>query len=166
MITAISEEESIKGMKKIILSGLVALLSFGLIAAVVKDTMTYTQAVSMLSTLSVTGDATLGSDLLLTDISAAVAAAGADQSAATALTGTINIVTTGTATSADGVKLPAAVAGKVVVIAAEYGDALAVWPATGDAIDDASANAEAAQADNTVAIYIAQDATTWRKLEN
>lgn len=104
--------------------------------------------------------------LSLTDIDAAVAAAGATQGAATALTKTVNVVTTGTATSADGVQLPAAVAGKVVIIAAEYGAALAVWPATGDAIDDTAANGEVAQADNTLAIYVAQDATTWRKLEN
>jgi hypothetical protein len=102
---------------------------------------------------------------LYLDVNAAVAAAGNSQATGTALTNTVNVVTTGTATSADGVVLPAAETGKVCIIMAEYGSALAVWPASGDQINDVSADGEAAQADNTVAIYIAINATTWYKLE-
>lgn len=103
-------------------------------------------------------------DLLLS-VNAAVTAAGNSQATGTALTKTVNVVTAGTATSADGVVLPPAEAGKVCVIMAEYGAALAVWPASGDAINDVAADGEASQADNTVAIYIAKDGTTWYKLE-
>lgn len=100
------------------------------------------------------------------DIDAAVTATGTDQSGAAGLANTYNVVTGGTVTSDDGVRLPSAQAGRIVIIAAEYGDVLAVWPATGDSIDDAGANAETAQADNSLAFYVAQDGTVWRKLEN
>lgn len=99
------------------------------------------------------------------DVNAAVTAAGNSQATATVLTNTLNVVTAGTATSADGVQLPPAEAGKIVIICAEYGAALAVWPASGDQINDVSVDGEASQADNTVAIYIAKDATTYYKLE-
>ena len=59
--------------------------------------------------LTYTGTLTAG-------LSASVAAAGNDQSGATALTKTMNIVTSATATSADGVKLPDTAAGLMIEI--------------------------------------------------
>jgi len=94
----------------------------------------------------------------------AITPAGTTQGTATAITGTVVIATGGTVTTADGIKLPAAEAGKMVIIACETGYTCALWPASGDAIDDVAVDGESTIADNAVAILVAIDATTWYRL--
>lgn len=92
-----------------------------------------------------------------------VAAAGATQGNATAISSRLAVVTTATASS-KGVKLPAAATGLEVVVAntgPTFG--VKVYPASGDKINALSTNA----ADTTVLAalkatkYIAVDATKW-----
>jgi len=85
------------------------------------------------------------------------------QGGATALTKDINRVTT-VGTDNDGVKLPAAVAGlEILIINADAGQDIQVWPNTGDAINGGSANAVdgTALGEGASRRYIAMDATNW-----
>ena len=85
------------------------------------------------------------------------------QAGATALTTTINRVTT-VGTNGDGVKLPTAVGGlQVLVINDDSAQTLKVWPNTSDAIDGGSANAVDGNqiAAGASRLYIAVDATNW-----
>ena len=91
--------------------------------------------------------------------SATAAAAGSAQGDATA-------ITTGftRATGADGtkgIKLPAAVAGAVVMIKNNTAAVLKVYPGTSDAINALSADAAISMASLTSAVFVAYDATTW-----
>jgi len=61
----------------------------------------------------------------------------------------------------DAVTLPSAAAGKLVIIANNGANSCDVFPASGDAIDGASANAALALAAGSNRIYICQDATDW-----
>ena len=82
------------------------------------------------------------------------------QAGATALTGSVNVVTTGTAS--DGVKLPAGYgAGDVVYIVNISAAALNVYPATGGAINGGSANAAKALAANLSGCYISLGSENW-----
>jgi hypothetical protein len=104
------------------------------------------------------------SSLIMKSSEDSISAAGATQGAATPLTAQLNRVTTVTATTDDGVSLPAAAAGlEIVVINAHATDALAIWPATGDAINGGSANAEdsSALSAGSSRRYYAFDATNW-----
>lgn len=75
-------------------------------------------------------------------VKAGLSAAGnSSQGSATALVGYINELTTVTTGSADSVKLPAATVGKVVVIINNGAGIAQVYPATGETIDGAAANA-------------------------
>lgn len=71
---------------------------------------------------------------------AITAFAGGGQSSATALTSTINSITT-CATAADSVKLPTATAGSIVQVSNLGAAYASVFPATGDLIDALAANA-------------------------
>lgn len=93
----------------------------------------------------------------------AVAAAGTVQADATAIGATTGFAHCTGADATKGVKLPAASAGKTLVV--KNSDAanavLKVWPATGDAINALSANAALSMAAKTSALFVALDATTW-----
>ena len=85
------------------------------------------------------------------------------QAGATALTKDINRVTTVGADN-DGVKLPTASAGlEILIINADAGQDIQIWPNTGDAIDGGSANAVdgTALGEGASRRYIAVDATNW-----
>jgi len=85
------------------------------------------------------------------------------QVGATALTSRFNRVAIH-ANVDDGIKLPAALAGKEVIILNDTAVAdLQVWPATGDAIEAASADAVGVTkiANQESITYQAVDATTW-----
>jgi len=85
------------------------------------------------------------------------------QAGATALTKDINRVTT-VGTDNDGVKLPTAVAGlEILIINADAGQDIQIWPNTGDAINGGSANAvdSTALGEGATRRYIAMDATNW-----
>ena len=97
-------------------------------------------------------------------IKTGIAAAGNSQATAAQLTHTVNVVATATATSADGVKLPTASTGARCIVINKSGETLDVWPATGDKIEDGSANAATTQADNAHVTYYAVDGENWYKL--
>jgi hypothetical protein len=117
--------------------------------------------VNVAGTLAVTGTAALGN--LPTVGQAAPAAAGSSQTDATALTKMVNIVTGADGTK--GVRLPAAVAGEIVIVvntvAASH--ALKVYPPTGGKIDAGSANAALSLAAAKRVILLC-DGTDWWSL--
>ena len=85
------------------------------------------------------------------------------QAGATALTKDINRVTVVGADN-DGVKLPTASAGlEILIINADAGQDIQIWPNTDDAIDGGSANAVdgTALGEGASRRYIAVDATNW-----
>ena len=93
---------------------------------------------------------------------ATVAAAGSAQGDAAALSAGFNYVTG--ADDAKGVKLPAAVAGTVVIIKVGPGADLKVYPNTGDKVNDGLANAAITVVDDVCFMVIAKDATDWYTL--
>lgn len=105
-----------------------------------------------------------GSGKLLTEDGAATvttkAAAGANQGAATAIPKGGRFKVTD-ADGAKGVRLPAAVAGLLVEIYNESASALLVYPASGDDINDGTADVAVSVAANSHALFMAVDAATW-----
>lgn len=93
---------------------------------------------------------------------ATVAAAGSAQGDAAAITAGFTYVTG--ADDAKGVRLPAAAAGTVVIIKVGPGADLKVYPASGDKINDGSANAAITVVDDVCFMIIAKDATDWYTL--
>ncbi|HOJ76443.1 MAG TPA: hypothetical protein PLQ89_21690 [Phycisphaerae bacterium] len=94
---------------------------------------------------------------------ASVAAAGADQAGAAALTADINVVTA--ADDAKGVKLPVAVPGMRIVIKNTVANKiLKIYPATGGAINALAANASLNIAAATSCMLVATSATQWYSL--
>ncbi len=92
---------------------------------------------------------------------AITAYAGGGQTNAVALTATYNRITT-VATAADSVKLPAAAAGsRVVIFNKAAANAVAVFPATGDAINALSANASYSLAVTKGVELVCMVAGTW-----
>jgi hypothetical protein len=82
------------------------------------------------------------------------------QAGATALTGFVNYVTTGTA--ADGVKLPAErLVGDVIYVVNSSANSLNVYPATGGKINNGSANAAKALVANMSGCYISLGSENW-----
>jgi len=109
--------------------------------------------------LSVTGATTLSGDLKY-GVTAAITAAGSTQGDATALSETINVVTT--ASAAQGVKLKDAVAGlKVEIYNATAAD-IKVYPNTSDSIDGGTANAAKDLPAKTSMVLVCKDATDWQ----
>lgn len=93
---------------------------------------------------------------------ATVAAAGTNQGNAAALSLGFNYVTG--ADDAKGVKLPAAVAGRIVIIKVGPGADLKVYPNTSDKINDGTADAAITVVDDVCFMLIAKDATDWYTL--
>jgi hypothetical protein len=91
--------------------------------------------------------------------SATVAATGSTQADAAQLAGGFTLVSAADATK--GVKLPAAAAGRVVILKNGANAVLKVWPATDDAINAIAANSNYVLAANTSSILVAYDSTTW-----
>lgn len=124
-------------------------------------TVATTGNVATAGDLSVTGTTTLSGDLKY-GITASITAAGSTQGDATALTETINVVTT--ATLDQGVKLKSAVAGLRTEIYNSTSVRIKVYPNTSDTIDGGSANAAYTVAKNTSVTLICKDATNWEVL--
>ena len=93
-----------------------------------------------------------------------VSAAGTDQSGATALTKTISIVTT--ATSNQGVKLPAADAGLSVTVINTTSVTIKIYPSTGDVIDGGTVNAAVNLAPYSSVQLVSQDTQDWYRVTN
>ena len=123
------------------------------------DTLVGTKAPSASPTF--TGTVTLPNAVVNTATNAISASATQTQVAATAMTTTINRVTV-VGTAGDAVKLPAAVAGKVVIVKnADAADAVGVFPASGDAINALSANAVYSLAALKGVLFFCAVAGTW-----
>lgn len=122
---------------------------------------TITGNLSVSGTTTLTGDVTFGGAPLDSVANALTAHAGGGQGSGLALTHDINRVTT-VGTAADSVKLPAAVAGKhVVVINAAAANAMAVFPASGEVINALSADASISVAANKTITFWCAVAGTW-----
>ena len=91
--------------------------------------------------------------------SATVAAAGSTQANAAALAGGFSLVSGADATK--GVLLPAAAAGRVVIIKNNAAAVLKVWPSSGDGINAITVDSNFTMASLTSCMYVAYDATTW-----
>lgn len=109
------------------------------------------------------GDITATGDLTLAT-GTSVAAAGSDQSTATALTKTYSVVTSATASSAEGVKLPTATIGTVYNILNTTSVDVKVYPNTSGTINGASANAAKTLPAGASMTLVGVSTTGWRTL--
>lgn len=107
-------------------------------------------------TLTVTGNATLNG-LIAHGVTANVAAAGSDQGGATALTETLNVVTSGTG----GVKLPTAVSGRTVTVFNTLSVDLTLYPDSSDNINGGSDNVGITLPANTTKTLSCKDDAAW-----
>ena len=117
---------------------------------------------------TITGATISGGTVSATDITttgglyiktATVAATGSTQSDAASISDGLTLVSAADATK--GVKLPAAIAGRTVIIKNGANAVLKVWPATGDGINAITVDSNYVLAANTSSLLIAYDATTW-----
>jgi hypothetical protein len=129
-------------------------------------TMVYTAGYLMVAdgtdweAVALSGAFTMAATGALRMAQATVAAAGSVQGDATAITAEgLCLVTAADATK--GVKLPAAAAGKMVLIKNNANAVLKVWPNTDDAINAIAANSALSMAAYTCALFVSYDAVTW-----
>ena len=117
---------------------------------------------------TITGATISGGTVSATDItttgglyikSATVAATGSTQSDAASVSDGFTLVSAADATK--GVKLPAAVAGRTVILKNNANAVLKVWPASGDAINAITADSNYVLAAYTSSLLVAYDSTTW-----
>ena len=93
---------------------------------------------------------------------ATIAAAGADQATATAITAGLTTVSSATGTTADGIRLPADWGvGERITVANITNVALDVFPPTGGAINGGTANAAKALAANMSGLYVSLGSGNW-----
>ena len=90
---------------------------------------------------------------------ATVAATGSTQTDAASVSDGLTLVTAADGTK--GIKLPAAVAGRTVILKNGAAAILKVWPASGDGINAITVDSNYVLAANTSSLLIAYDATTW-----
>ena len=107
-------------------------------------------------TVSATDLTTTGGLYLKT---ATVAATGSTQTDAASVSDGLTLVTAADGTK--GVKLPAAIAGRTVILKNGAAAILKVWPASGDGINAITVDSNYVLAANTSSLLIAYDATTW-----
>lgn len=115
------------------------------------------------------GDSPSFADLTLTgsltnSIAGLVTAAGSTQGDATALTKTVNMITT--ATAGQGVKLPTAAAGLTAKIINTTAVTIVVYPNTSDVIDGGTVNVGVNLAPYSSVELVAQDTTDWYRVTN
>ena len=91
--------------------------------------------------------------------SATVAAAGTNQATAAAVSDGFTLVSAADGTK--GVLLPAAVAGRTVILKNNANAVLKVWPASGDAVNAIAADSNYVLAAYTSSLLVAYDSTTW-----
>jgi hypothetical protein len=133
----------------------------GVYTGIAQDNVTINSGRAVLQTLTVTGALTAsggvtGSVRLPV---AAVAAAGANQGNAAALSEGLNVVSAADGTK--GVRLPTAVAGAVVIVKNTAAGALLIYPATGGAINAVAANGSYSITNLTSTMLVASSATQW-----
>lgn len=99
---------------------------------------------------------------LIGGIDTEVAAAGANQATATELTAAINVITSATASTADGVRLPAGYAeSDMIFVVNNTAVALDVFPPEDGAINGGSDNAARALAANKSGLYVSLGSGNW-----
>jgi hypothetical protein len=91
--------------------------------------------------------------------SATVAAAGSTQANAAAVSDGFTLVSGADGTK--GILLPAAVAGRTVILKNNANAVLKVWPASGDAVNATAADSNYVLAAYTSSLLVAYDSTTW-----
>jgi len=91
--------------------------------------------------------------------SATVAAAGSTQTDAASVSDGFTLVSGADGTK--GIKLPAAVAGRTVILKNGAAAILKVWPASGDGINAITVDSNYVLAANTSSLLVAYDSTTW-----
>lgn len=91
--------------------------------------------------------------------SATVAATGSTQANAAAVSDGFTLVSAADGTK--GIVLPAAIAGRTVILKNGAAAILKVWPAVGDAINAIAVDSNYVLAANTSSLLIAYDSTTW-----
>jgi len=115
------------------------------------------------------GDSPSFADLALTgtltkSVAGTVTAAGTTQGDATALTKTLNMITTATANQ--GVKLPTAAAGLTVKVINTTAVTIKVYPNTSDVIDGGTVNAGVNLSPYSSVEFVAQDTQDWYRVTN
>ena len=119
----------------------------------------FTGNVSIAGDASIAGDVSIAGTVAHTDIGT-IAAAGSSQSDATAIVNTITIVTDADGTK--GVILPAVTAGAYYEVYNSVAtNGLKIYPATGDDINDGTADAAITTEGKTHAIFRGLDDATW-----
>jgi len=108
-------------------------------------------------------------DLALTgsltkSVAGTVSAAGTTQGDATALTKTVNMITTATANQ--GVKLPTAAAGLTIKVVNTTAVTIKVYPNTSDVIDGGTVNVGVNLSPYSSVELVAQDDTDWYRVTN
>ena len=122
------------------------------------------QIPSVVTAAPISFDAAAGSmsTILINSVGTGISAAGSTQGTATALTKTVNIVSTVAAGS--GVVLPTAVAGRLIYVVNTNGNSVQVYPASGAAINSLATNANLTQSSGGALQYVASSATQWYTL--
>ena len=90
---------------------------------------------------------------------ATVAATGSTQANAAAVSDGFTLVSAADGTK--GIVLPAAVAGRTIILKNGAAAILKVWPAVGDAINAIAVDSNYVLAANTSSLLVAYDSTTW-----
>ena len=112
------------------------------------------------ATGNVTGDNLVATSYHIRSITTGITAAGSTQGTATALTKEINVVST-VSSGANGVVLPTAVAGIVLIVNNTSANTLNVYPATGGAVNSGSTNAAYSHVSGASIQYYATNGTQW-----
>ena len=117
---------------------------------------------------TITGATISGGTVSATDItttgglyikSATVAAAGSTQANAAAVSDGFTLVSGADGTK--GVVLPAAIAGRTVILKNNAGSTLKVWPASGDGINAITVDSNFTITNLSACMLVAYDSTTW-----
>ena len=112
------------------------------------------------ATGNVTGGNLVATSYHIRSITTGITAAGSAQGTATALTKEINVVST-VSSGANGVVLPTAVAGIVLIVNNTSANTLNVYPATGGAVNSGSTNAAYSHVSGASIQYYATSGTQW-----
>ena len=112
------------------------------------------------ATGNVSGGNLVATSYHIRSITTGITAAGSTQGTATALTKEINVVST-VSSGANGVVLPTAVAGIVLIVNNTSANTLNVYPATGGAVNSGSTNAAYSHVSGASIQYYATSSTQW-----